>query len=86
MRETKLPPSARCDMPDVREMSGSLGVVDFSGKVDLGRFERVIGRESDGQKEYTSRIRTITLFISPLSHQSLTKWRDEIERRNERDP
>lgn len=62
----------------MRGTNNSLGVVDFSSKVDLGRFERVIGRESDRQKEYTSRIRTITLCAFLLAWSiSYKEVRDE---------
>lgn len=33
-----------------------VGVVDASGEIDLRGFERVVGREVDGQEENTSRV------------------------------
>jgi len=33
-----------------------IGVVDTSGKVDLWRLERVVGRECDAQEEHAGRV------------------------------
>ena len=38
-------------------------MVDLGGEGEFGRFERVIGRESDGEEEYTARVRTVTLSL-----------------------
>ncbi|ODH12556.1 hypothetical protein ACO22_08148 [Paracoccidioides brasiliensis] len=41
-----------------------VGVVDEGGKVDLGRFEGVIGGEMYSKKEDTTGIRAVTLSIA----------------------
>lgn len=37
-------------------------MIDLCGESDLGRLERVVGREGDGEEEDTARIRAVTLF------------------------
>ena len=38
-----------------------VGVVDARGEVDLGRLERVVGREVDGEEEDAARVRRVAL-------------------------
>lgn len=38
-----------------------VGVIDLGRKTNLGRFERVIGREGDGEEEHAACIRRVTL-------------------------
>jgi hypothetical protein len=38
-----------------------VGVVNLGGKIDLGRFERVIGGKGDGEEENTTFKRRVTL-------------------------
>jgi hypothetical protein len=46
-----------------------VGVVDTSGKVDLGWLKRIIGREVDGQEEDASRVWRVTLSKRDVSIQ-----------------
>lgn len=39
----------------------ALGVVDLGGERDLGRLERVVGREPDLEEEDTARVRRVAL-------------------------
>lgn len=41
---------------------GVLWVVDLCGERDLGRLERVVGRERDRQEEHSTAVRRVTLY------------------------
>jgi len=43
-----------------------VGVVNASGEVNLGRLERVVGREVDGEEENTSGVWRVTLKMEKI--------------------